>query len=126
KTIGFHIRAHGLEIRAPRNVKQRQLERAIESKKNWLKNNLHALEKRQQRWLDPAEVWCEHGVFPFMGKPVEIAFKNLPYSRAQSRKEHPQRLFIPPPSNTAEADKHCTHWRQDQARQRLSHRSNGR
>ena len=122
KTIGFHIRAHGLEIRAPRNVKLRQLERAIENKKNWLKNNLHALEKRQQRWLDPAEVWCEHGVFPFMGKPVEIAFKNLPYPRAQSVKEHPQRLFIPPASNTDEVYNHCKNWLQDQARLRLAQR----
>src|SRR5690625_1849236 len=64
RTIGFHIRPHGLEIRAPRGVAQHQVERAIESKKNWLKTHLYALQQRQQRWLEHNDVWRERGIFP--------------------------------------------------------------
>ncbi|HLR30742.1 MAG TPA: SprT family zinc-dependent metalloprotease [Paenalcaligenes sp.] len=122
KTIGFHIRPHGLEIRAPRNLRQRQLERAIESKKAWLKNNLHALEMRQQRWLEPSEVWREQGLFPFMGAPIKIAFAHLPQPQAEYLEGYPQRLFIPPGNSTDEVYNHCKSWLQDQARQHLANR----
>src|SRR5690625_1829911 len=122
KTIGFHILPHGLEIRVPHGIRQSQLERAIESKKDWLENNLNALQQRQQRWLEHSAVWCESGIFPFLGHPVQIQFASCTHPYPKTKDEHIQRLYIPHSANTKEVYSHCKNWLQEQARKKLAKR----
>lgn len=122
RTIGFHIRPHGLEIRAPRGVAQHQVERAIESKKNWLKTHLYALQQRQQRWLEHNDVWRERGIFPFLGRPVQIAFTQRSQTRSQTDNNRIIQLCIPASNHVDEVYNHCKVWLQDQARHHLANR----
>lgn len=120
KTIGFYIRPSGLEIRAPRGIRAIHVQRAIENKKNWLQDHLHALKKRQHRWLEPKNVWRKGGVFPFFGTPMYIHFAAC--TRPYTRPHTPLHLYIPPSSHEQEVYQHCKSWLQAQARHHLAAR----
>lgn len=89
RTIGFHVNAQGLEIRAPRRLRQPAIEAAIETKKHWIERQLKRLQSRQAWWATPEQVWCLGGQLPYLGQPVLL----------QAGEQ--QRLrFVPAPSAT--------------------------
>lgn len=124
RTIGFHVTAQGLEIRAPHRVSHAHIKQAIEAKKPWIQRQLQRLEKRQIWWQDPKEVWRLGGQFPYLGQPLALqqGQRQQPYLSAATLNHagQPRPFYLPPTARDAETIYEiCKQWLRAQGQQYL-------
>ena len=71
RTIGFSVGREGLSVTAPRRVSEREIERALASKSNWILAKLDAWAARPA----PRELRLEDGAhLPWLGGELELVF----------------------------------------------------
>ncbi|MEK0434943.1 MAG: hypothetical protein RL369_992 [Pseudomonadota bacterium] len=72
KTIGFLIDDDGLRISAPRWITINEIELAIISKQLWIFRKMNEQRERSVRRLQPAMVWRDGAVFPYLGADITL------------------------------------------------------
>jgi len=72
RSIGFVIRAEGLEVRAPKWVTLSQMEGALRERSPWILKKLQETQQRQSASLNQAQSWGPGTVFPLHGEPIVL------------------------------------------------------
>ncbi|MFM7483844.1 MAG: M48 family metallopeptidase [Burkholderiaceae bacterium] len=72
KTIGFLIDDDGLRVSAPRWITINEIESAIVSKRLWIFRKMNEQRERSVRRLQPAMVWRDGAVFPYLGADITL------------------------------------------------------
>jgi predicted metal-dependent hydrolase len=72
RSIGFVIRAEGLEVRAPKWVTLSQMEGALRERSPWILKKLQETQQRQTASLNQAQSWGLGTVFPLHGHPIVL------------------------------------------------------
>lgn len=72
RSIGFVIRAEGLEVRAPKWVTLSQMERALRERSPWILKKLQETQQRQTASQNQAPSWGPGTVFPLHGESIVL------------------------------------------------------
>ncbi len=71
KTISIQVKSNEVIIRVPTRMKEKEIEKFVESKKNWIEKNLNSVSEKQ-KILRNIEPYSEEEIKMFMKKAKEI------------------------------------------------------
>ena len=71
KTVSIQIKPNEVIVRAPTRMKQNDIEKFVETKRNWIEKHLHSVSERQ-KLLQNAEPYTEEEIRSFVAKAKEI------------------------------------------------------
>ena len=75
RTIGFMVGPDGLSVRAPRWVKQGDVDAALHDKAGWILRKLDETRGRFDRIEAARVMWQDGAEFPFLGAPVRVCLE---------------------------------------------------
>ena len=71
KTISIQVKPNEVIVRAPTRMKQNEIEKFVESKRNWIEKHLKSVSEKQ-KLLQTAEPYTEEEIRGFVAKAKEI------------------------------------------------------
>ena len=71
KTISIQVKPNEVIIRAPIKMKQTEIEKFVESKRNWIEKHLHSISENQ-KLLQNTEPYTEEEIRSFVAKAKEF------------------------------------------------------
>ncbi len=78
KTISIQVKPNEVIVRAPSRMKQSEIEKFVESKRNWIEKHLESLSERQ-KLLEKIEPYTEEEIKDFIIKAKEIIPKKVEF-----------------------------------------------
>ncbi len=106
RTIGFSVGAEGLAVSAPKWVPLYEVDRAVQTKGEWILRKLQETRERQARIEATRIAWCDGAALPFLGRDVELVLE--PAHRFQGAAQlvgepGAERLLLPLPRAATQA-----------------------
>ena len=122
-SIGFAVGPEGLRVRAPRWVALTDIDKALQSKADWILRQLGNQQQRLQQQALMRVNWGEGASLPYLGAPLRVE-RGVITQLVPARDETPARLLLRLPAQAQESQwRDATQaWLQQQARQLFSER----
>ena len=76
KTISIQVKPNEVIVRAPIKMKQTEIKKFVESKRNWIEKHLHSISENQ-KLLQDTEPYTEEEIRSFVAKAKEIIPKKV-------------------------------------------------
>lgn len=111
KTVGLKINHNGLIVHAPNRISQRELERMLLSKADWIVKKLKALEENQLEKF----VWQDGASLLLLGNTMALSVRLDPVSRALDHEPGRISVALPTPNNQSSIAKKVLQWYKKQA-----------
>ena len=118
KTIGLKINHNGLIVHAPNRISQRELERMLLSKADWIVKKLQALQENQLEKF----VWEDGASLLLLGNTMELSVRLDSVSRALEHEPGRISVALPTPNNQSSIAKKVLQWYKKQALSDFSRR----
>ena len=118
KTIGLKINHNGLIVHAPNRISQRELERMLLSKADWIVKKLQALQENQLEKF----VWEDGASLLLLGNTMELSVRLDSVSRALEHEPGRISVALPTPNNQTSIAKKVLQWYKKQALSDFSRR----
>ena len=118
KTIGLKINHNGLIVHAPNRISQRELERMLLSKADWIVKKLQALQENQLEKF----VWEDGASLLLLGNTMELSVRLDSVSRALEHEPGRISVALPSPNNPSSIAKKVLQWYKKQALSDFSRR----
>jgi predicted metal-dependent hydrolase len=111
KTVGLKINHDGLVVHAPARLSQKELERMLLSKADWILKKLKAQQENQLEKF----IWEDGASLLLLGNPIELSIRLDSVSRALEYE--PGRIFValPTPNNQTSIARKVLQWYKKQA-----------
>ena len=78
KTISIQIKPNEVIVRAPTRMKQNEIEKFVESKRNWIEKHLQSLSEKQ-KFFENIEPYSDEEIRGFVAKAKEIIPQKVEY-----------------------------------------------
>jgi len=95
KTVGLKINHDGLVVHAPTRLSQKELERMLLSKADWILKKLKAQQENQLEKF----IWEDGASLLLLGNPIELSIRLDSVSRALEYEPGRNSGALPPPTN---------------------------
>lgn len=118
KTIGLKINHNGLIVHAPNRISQRELERMLLSKADWIVKKLQALQENQLEKF----VWEDGASLLLLGNTMELSVRLDSVSRTLEHEPGRISVALPTPNNQSSIAKKVLQWYKKQALSDFSRR----
>ena len=111
KTVGLKINQQGLVVHAPTRLSQKELERMLLSKADWIVKKLQA----QQENILPAFEWKDGSSLLLLGNPIQLSVRLDSVSRALEYEPGRISVALPTPNNQTSIARKVLQWYKKQA-----------
>lgn len=111
KTVGLKINHQGLVVHAPTRLSQKELERMLLSKADWIVKKLQA----QQENILPAFEWKDGSSLLLLGNPIQLSVRLDSVSRALEYEPGRISVALPTPNNQTSIARKVLQWYRKQA-----------
>ena len=111
KTVGLKINHQGLVVHAPTRLSQKELERMLLSKADWIVKKLQA----QQENILPAFEWKDGASLLLLGNPIQLSVRTDSVSRALEYEPGRISVALPTPNNQTSIARKVLQWYKKQA-----------
>lgn len=78
KTVSIQVKPNEVIIRAPMRMKEKEIEKFVESKRNWIEKHLKSLSEKQKA-LENIEPYSDEEISSFVKKAKEIILKKAEF-----------------------------------------------
>ena len=111
KTVGLQINHDGLVVHAPTRLSQKELERMLLSKADWILKKLKAQQENQLEKF----IWEDGASLLLLGNPIELSIRLDSVSRALEYEPGRISVALPTPNNQTSIARKVLQWYKKQA-----------